>query len=314
MLTGKPILSGESDGHQLELIWDLCGSPTSDNMPEWRHLPGSEGQNPRQRPGNIETRFQKFGRQAISLLRELMRLDWKKRINAMDALQHPYFQTPPLPAHPRDIPTFEDSHELDRRKFQDRKAALPPAPKGGTVGRGMDGPGGPQGGFDGDGYGRSGLNGRHHPGGPDRGPRGGPLNGEERRQAAWERSRQPHALPPRPPPPVDQYSSSRDGREPLDPYRDRDRDRDRDRYARTRQPPNKDSYVPSYERGERRDPAWDRASRDGYRRYDDRDEPAWHGRDSGRDRGYEDRTRDMRRRSRSRSPIRDRGRDSEPFR
>jgi serine/threonine-protein kinase BUR1 len=42
----------------------------------------------------------------------------------------------PLPLEPHEIPTYEESHELDRRKFHDRKAALPPAPKGGTVGIG----------------------------------------------------------------------------------------------------------------------------------------------------------------------------------
>src|SRR5699024_254185 len=43
------------------------------------------------------------------------------------------------PAKPGDIPRFEDSHELDRRKFRDQKAALPPAPAGGSVGMGPNG-------------------------------------------------------------------------------------------------------------------------------------------------------------------------------
>jgi len=42
----------------------------------------------------------------------------------------------PSPAEPNELPSFEESHEFDRRKFHDRKAALPPAPKGGTVGMG----------------------------------------------------------------------------------------------------------------------------------------------------------------------------------
>lgn len=79
------------------------------------------------------------GSSAISLLSDLLKLDWRKRINAIDALQHPYFQSPPLPAKPGDLPQFEDSHELDRRKFRGQKAALPPAPAGGTVGMGSKG-------------------------------------------------------------------------------------------------------------------------------------------------------------------------------
>ncbi|KAJ5002544.1 Serine/threonine-protein kinase BUR1 [Colletotrichum sp. SAR 10_66] len=56
-----------------------------------------------------------YGSGAISLLKELLRLDWRSRINAADALNHPYFKMAPMPANPDDLPTFEDSHELDRQ-------------------------------------------------------------------------------------------------------------------------------------------------------------------------------------------------------
>lgn len=75
----------------------------------------------------------------VSLLGELLKLDWRRRINAIDALKHPYFSTPPLPAKPGELPRFEDSHELDRRKFRGQKAAPPPAPAGGSVGLGTNG-------------------------------------------------------------------------------------------------------------------------------------------------------------------------------
>ncbi|KAJ0290495.1 hypothetical protein COL940_001013 [Colletotrichum noveboracense] len=107
-------------------------------MPLFNTLPGAEAVSPRTRPGSLSTRFREYGSGAISLLKELLRLDWRSRINAADALNHPYFKMAPMPANPDDLPTFEDSHELDRRKFHDRKAALPPAPKGGTVGIGPD--------------------------------------------------------------------------------------------------------------------------------------------------------------------------------
>lgn len=59
MLVGKPILSGESDSHQLEIIFDLCGTPTDENMPGWRQLPGAEAIKPRPRPGDLSRRFGK---------------------------------------------------------------------------------------------------------------------------------------------------------------------------------------------------------------------------------------------------------------
>lgn len=68
----------------------------------------------------------------ISLLSEFLKLDWRKRITAVDALKHPYFTSPPLPARPGDLPQFEDSHELDRRQY--RQKPKPPAPPNGAAG------------------------------------------------------------------------------------------------------------------------------------------------------------------------------------
>ncbi|TVY44685.1 Serine/threonine-protein kinase [Lachnellula subtilissima] len=134
MLVGKPILSGDSDPNQLKIIFDLVGTPTEETMPGWKSLPGAEGLSFPTKSSSLWSRFSSYGSGAISLLSDLLKLDWRKRVNAIDALKHPYFHTEPLPARAGDLPTFEDSHELDRRKFRGQKAAPPPAPKGGTVG------------------------------------------------------------------------------------------------------------------------------------------------------------------------------------
>ncbi|TLS25429.1 hypothetical protein PpBr36_07403 [Pyricularia pennisetigena] len=294
MLTGKPILSGESDGHQLELIWDLCGTPTEDTMPGWRKLPGAEAMQPKSRPGNLSQRFREHGQMAVSLLKELLKLDWKSRINAIDALQHPYFRTAPMPSKPEDIPTFEDSHELDRRRYHDRPPkALPPAPKGGAVGRGpMDGPGPNHGYQSGDYGGRNGANGGRYP--P---PHRGAPNGEpERRQPAWSKDRN-LGLPPRPPPPAGSHNGMDNSSRDVPPPRSRGNDR-----AGGGGRADVDTYIPSYSGGGRRD---DRMPpRDDRRRRDDRDDRRY-----DRDRAYDDRGRSSR--TRSRSPIRDRDRDRE---
>jgi serine/threonine-protein kinase BUR1 len=57
MLVGKPILAGESDQKQLQMIFDLVGSPTEDNMPGWRQLPGAEGLHVPFKPANLPQRF-----------------------------------------------------------------------------------------------------------------------------------------------------------------------------------------------------------------------------------------------------------------
>ncbi|KAF2457009.1 kinase-like domain-containing protein [Lineolata rhizophorae] len=138
MFKRKPILTGNSDLNQIQIIFDLVGAPTEESMPGWRDLPGCDGVREfAPRRGSLAHVFNDQGREAVSLLYDLLRLDWRKRINAIDALEHPYFKTPPFPARPEDLPRFHDSHELDRRRGN--KAAPPPAPAGGTVGMGPNG-------------------------------------------------------------------------------------------------------------------------------------------------------------------------------
>ncbi|KIX10372.1 serine/threonine-protein kinase bur1 [Rhinocladiella mackenziei CBS 650.93] len=140
MFKRKPILTGNSDLNQAQLIFELVGSPTEETMPGWRDLPGCENITEfGQHPSTLSRVFRELSPLALSLLSELLKLDWRKRINAIDALQHPYFHSEPYPARPGDLPSFEDSHELDRKKFRDQKSKPPPAPAGGSVGIGPQG-------------------------------------------------------------------------------------------------------------------------------------------------------------------------------
>ncbi|KAJ5144137.1 uncharacterized protein N7515_002924 [Penicillium bovifimosum] len=129
MFKGKPILTGNSDLNQAQLIFNLVGTPTEETMPGWSELPGCEGvKNFGYKRGTLTEVFKELHPAAISLLSELLRLDWRKRINAMDALKHPYFTTHPLPARPGDIPQFADSHEFDRKKLRNQRPPVAPIP------------------------------------------------------------------------------------------------------------------------------------------------------------------------------------------
>ena len=313
MFKGRPILAGNSDLNQAHLIFDLVGAPNETNMPGWSSLPGCEGVREfGARPSTLSQQFREQGSSAISLLSELLRLDWRKRINAIDALEHPYFKNAPLPAKPGDIPHFEDSHELDRRKFRGQKAALPPAPAGGTVGMG------PATGDWTNGSGHVHSNGvprpRNNAGSYQNGPpqyqqrrngyenriphppqeyRGPPPPGPPPHRPAW--ARDANGLPPRPPPTNAGWGGQGWIGEPPDPARGRP--------PPPRGPPpggqrpNVDTYIPSY------------ASRDEGPRRDDRADRGRHG-----DRREHD-PRDMaRRRSRSPDIHRDRDRNRELYR
>ncbi len=251
MFKRKPILAGQSDIHQAQIIFELVGSPNDTSMPGWQDLPGAEPV--RAFPpstGSIAQRFRELSPVGLSLIKDLMRLDWRKRINAIDAIDHPYFREQPLPMREEDIPTFADSHELDRRNARGQKQALPPAPQGGTVG------GGPNGEWTGQGPPpQSWQNGDRRYGGPqDRGPPGvdrGQRGGYDRR--AYE-----HRPPP--PPPGDRRPNwgngaergghnglpapPTDGRHPLPPvprYGPDGADRRRAPAAA-----GGDTYIPSY--------------------------------------------------------------------
>lgn len=59
MFKGKPILAGSSDLNQAQLIFNLVGSPTEENMPGFSSLPGVEGVKTfSSKPGNLATVFQ----------------------------------------------------------------------------------------------------------------------------------------------------------------------------------------------------------------------------------------------------------------
>jgi len=217
MFERKPILEGRTDVDQCVRIFKLVGSPNETNMPGWNNLPGCEGVNTwDQRKGDIDHRFgQHLKPEGLDLLKSLLCLDYKKRINAFDALQHDYFKVHPLPSRPEDLPKYQDSHELDsRRRGQEKKTNLPPAPAGGTVGMGPDewNPQGPH--YSGNGY--------HNPpmygGGRDRGPPGPPRRYDDRRgppppdnnrPPQWRQDRDRGRMPPAtnghslPPPPAD---------------------------------------------------------------------------------------------------------------
>lgn len=251
MFERKPILEGRTDLDQCHKIFALVGSPNEVTMPGWSDLPGCDGEKSfPQEDGNIDKRFgARLGPQGLDLLKQLLRLNWRHRINAIDALQHDYFKTKPLPARPEDLPRYEDSHELDsRRRGYEKRRNLPPAPAGGTVGMGPDewnGSGPP--GYHRDGYERVPRGrGLPVPAGPpygrppydDRRGRGPPVDAPPVRQPAWRQQAgvppptNGHALPPRPA--IDHPLPRSDARGP--PAR-----------VGGGRGPDVDTYIPSYD-------------------------------------------------------------------
>ncbi|CDK27233.1 unnamed protein product [Kuraishia capsulata CBS 1993] len=119
MFTGKPIMEGESDVHQGNLIFQLVGPANDKTLPGYSNLPGSKtyGNLPQSR--NLETQFAHLGKQGMDLLSGLLTLDPLKRLTAERAKDHPYFEYEPLACPPSELPTAEDSHESDLKKYKE---------------------------------------------------------------------------------------------------------------------------------------------------------------------------------------------------
>jgi len=128
MLTGRPVLQGLSDQDQVDKIFQLCGSPTEENMPGWSSLPGLEEkgvvyQINKHYQRKLKEDFEPYGTLAADLMDKLLVLDPKKRLTAFAASDHDYLWVEPLPAEIGMLPVYESSHEYDHQKKQQERHA-----------------------------------------------------------------------------------------------------------------------------------------------------------------------------------------------
>lgn len=116
LLAHKPLLPGNTEIHQLELIIEMFGTPNDTIWPGFSSLPAVEKVTLKKQPyNNLRHKFSWLSDAGIRLLNLLFMYDPRKRASAEDCLDSSYFKEPPHPCDPELMPTFPQ-HRLTRQK------------------------------------------------------------------------------------------------------------------------------------------------------------------------------------------------------
>jgi serine/threonine protein kinase len=94
ILQRKTILQGDNAKNQLELIFEMIGSPSKEDVAQvesekWKDWLRKLKKRP---PSNLKEYFPKASDKALDLLQKLLVFNPNKRINIDDALLHPYLE------------------------------------------------------------------------------------------------------------------------------------------------------------------------------------------------------------------------------
>lgn len=87
----KPLFIGDSEIDQIFKIFQFHGTPTDKQWPGVSQIPDYKPNFPKFRPVDPYNYFKSMKPDAIDLLLKLVALDPAKRISAIEALKHPYF-------------------------------------------------------------------------------------------------------------------------------------------------------------------------------------------------------------------------------
>lgn len=93
MTTGKPLFPGQADADQLDIIFQLLGTPTPESWPGMCSLPEYKDNFTMHSPVNLGIVIPNLEPDGIDLLYRMLQFEPDFRISCEDALKHSYFDS-----------------------------------------------------------------------------------------------------------------------------------------------------------------------------------------------------------------------------
>ncbi|KAG2177019.1 hypothetical protein INT43_007673, partial [Umbelopsis isabellina] len=123
LMKHKPLLPGNTEQKEIELIVKLIGSPNETIWPGFSKLPFAKSLIlPQQEYSNLKLEFPRATDHTLNLLSGLLTYNHKVRTSVRQALKHPYFIESPRPLDPSLLPTYPEIRNQISEKEKTRRA------------------------------------------------------------------------------------------------------------------------------------------------------------------------------------------------
>jgi len=138
LLLMEPLFPGKSETDELNKIFKLLGTPSERVWSGFNNLPGAKVKFVDYPVSSLRNKFPErmLSEAGLTLLKELLTYDPKRRITCEDALKSSYFTEHPQPIDPSMFPTWPAKSEQNPNDKL-KKGASPKAPSGGHAFKSM---------------------------------------------------------------------------------------------------------------------------------------------------------------------------------